>query len=96
MKVVCVEDRFPLQATEWGDQFPKRDTVYTIQKVVYCPGPTGEYGTALRLVELKNPGDRLAFSEHRFKPLEESLTNVRTATGEVVGEIPYVLEPASA
>jgi hypothetical protein len=96
MKVVCVEDRFPLQATEWGDQFPKRDAVYTVQEVVYWPGPTGEYGIALKLVELKNPGDRLAFAERRFRPLAESLTNASAAEEEAVMGITATLVPASA
>jgi len=71
MLVVCVDGQFPLQATEWGDHFPAQDKIYTIRRVGRCPDITGKIGTCLQLEGITNPGDRLAFSAWRFRPLAE-------------------------
>ena len=71
MKVVCVDDRFHPGVREWGDQLPEMGQIYTIRQVSWCrDGVTGIYGVGLKVEELRNPGDRLAFSTWHFEPLQ--------------------------
>jgi hypothetical protein len=67
-KVVCVNDRFGGGVREWGDQLPKRGHVYTVRSAARCPdGVPGIVGVGLHLEEFRNPGDRLRFSQWRFR-----------------------------
>jgi hypothetical protein len=71
MKVVCVDDRFSRGIWDWGEQLPKTGGIYTICKVLPCRDIyTGRCDIGLQFEELRNYGDRLAFSVWRFKPLE--------------------------
>lgn len=72
-KVLCVNDRFNGEVWEWGDQLPKRGHVYTVRSAARCPDVTGIVGVGLHLEEIRNPGDRLRFSEWRFKPIVEEI-----------------------
>ncbi len=58
-KVVCINDRFPIQVLEWGSNLPKLGSVYTISDIEIVDAYQGPRGPALLLAELKNPGDRL-------------------------------------
>ena len=72
MKVVCVDDRFNSGIWDWGDQLPKNEGIYTICKVLPCRDAyTGKCDIGLQFEELRNHGDRLAFSFWRFTPLEK-------------------------
>ena len=72
MKVVCMDDRFNRSIWDWGDQLPKEGGIYTICKVLPCRDPyAGKCDIGLQFEELRNHGDRLAFSVWRFKPLEK-------------------------
>jgi len=73
-KVICINDRFHRSIHDWGDQFPVSGHVYTVRNVVNCrEALTNLVGPGLLLEELKNPDDRLRFSDWRFRALcEES------------------------
>jgi hypothetical protein len=72
MKVVCVNDRFSSGIWDWGDQLPKKGGIYTVCKVLPCRDAyTGKCDIGLQFEELRNHGDRLAFSVWRFEPLEK-------------------------
>ncbi len=71
-KVVCINDRFPIQVLKWGSNLPKRGSVYTISDIKIVDAYQGPRGPALLLAELKNPGDRLWFHPKRFVVLEYS------------------------
>ncbi len=71
-KVVCINDRFPIQVLEWGSNLPKLGSVYTISDITIVDAFQGPRGPALLLAELKNPGDRLWFDPRRFVALELS------------------------
>jgi hypothetical protein len=84
-KVVCIDDRFHPSIVEWGDQYPVCERVYTVRWVgVSRHGVTRELGLALRLEELRNPGDRLTFSAWRFRPQAETV-HVSCAEEAAVG-----------
>ncbi len=69
-KVVCINDRFPIQVLEWGSNLPKLGSVYTISDIEIVDAYQRPRGPALLLAELKNPGDRLWFDPQRFVALE--------------------------
>lgn len=74
MKVVCVDDRFNSGIWDWGDQLPKEGGIYTVCKVLPCRDAyTGKCDIGLQFEELRNNGDRLAFSVWRFEPLEKGV-----------------------
>jgi hypothetical protein len=85
MKIVCVDGRFNGGIWDWGDHLPKKGGIYTVCKVLPCRDAyTGKFDIGLQFEELRNHGDRLAFSVWRFEPLEKGelsviLTDARPA-----------------
>lgn len=68
-KVICIEDRFPVEVLMWGNQLPVKGCIYTVIQVKIVPdGITRIPGPGLVLEELHNPND-LSFSTWRFKEL---------------------------
>lgn len=79
-QVICINDRYHPSICEWGAEYPKRGRVYTVKKVGNCKEAiTNLLGPGLLLEELKNPGDRLRFSDWRFKPYDEAESERATA-----------------
>ena len=74
-RIVCTEDRFPVQVFDWGSALPKKGAIYTIcwrieTKLFLVPDRVASsYGLLLR--ELSNPGHLLHFDQNRFAPLVE-------------------------
>jgi hypothetical protein len=70
-KIVCVNDRFPIQILEWASNLPREGRIYTIRWM--GPGESiysNEVKFGFLLEELQN-GDLLAFFSERFVPLVE-------------------------
>ena len=73
-KVVCVDDRFPIQILEWASNIPRRGGIYTVRQIKIAPdGTTGIMGKALLLWELDNSlpsGGEVSFAIERFRELQ--------------------------
>ena len=76
-KVICVDDRFPLEILIYYTNLPLKDKVYTIRDVEVGIGLNGEAGEiAVTLVELANPVSEVpphrerGFKVERFRELE--------------------------
>ena len=79
-KVVCVNERFPMQILEWASNLPRKGQIYTIRWIgrgpsiyfAFCAGRApGERGLGFELEELAN--GRFAFFAERFAPLADKL-----------------------
>lgn len=79
-KVVCVNDRFPIQILEWASNLPRKGRIYTICWIgrgpsiyfAFCAGRApGERGLGFELEEL--PNGKFAFFAERFAPLVDKL-----------------------
>lgn len=79
-KVVCVNDRFPIQILEWASNLPRKGRIYTICWIgrgpsiyfAFCAGRApGERGLGFGLEEL--PNGKFAFFSERFTPLVDKL-----------------------
>jgi hypothetical protein len=71
-KVVCVNDRFPIQILEWASNLPLKGRIYTICRIGRGPSIyTGERGLGFELEEL--PNGKFAFFAERFAPLADKL-----------------------
>jgi hypothetical protein len=71
-KVVCINDRFPIQILEWASNLPRNGQIYTIHRM--GPGSsiyTGERTFGFELEEL--PNGKFAFFAERFAPLVDKL-----------------------
>jgi hypothetical protein len=72
-KVECVDTRFYYQVHEFADHLPKLGQIYTIREVVVANDWRGFPGFAIKLVEIKNPGEReINFSWHHFRLIDET------------------------
>ena len=76
-KVICVDDRFPLEILIYYTNLPLKDKVYTVRDVEVGVGLNGEAGEiAVTLVELANPVSEVpphrerGFKVERFRELE--------------------------
>ena len=76
-KVICVDDRFPLEILIYYTNLPLKDKVYTVRDVEVGVGLNGEAGEiAVTLVELANPVSEgpphreRGFKVERFRELE--------------------------
>jgi hypothetical protein len=76
-KVICVDDRFPLEILIYYTNLPLKDKVYTVRDVEVGVGLNGEAGEiAVTLVELANPVSEvpphreMGFKVERFRELE--------------------------
>jgi hypothetical protein len=76
-KVICVDDRFPLEILIYYTNLPIKDKVYTVRDVEVGVGLNGEAGEiAVTLVELANPVSEVpphrerGFKVERFRELE--------------------------
>lgn len=77
-KVVCVDDKFPIEVAEFYTALPKAGTVYVIRQVSIGVNWAAEPGeVCLLLIGLNNPRSSAApfpergFNSERFRPLEE-------------------------
>jgi hypothetical protein len=76
-KVICVDDRFPLEILIYYTNLPLKDKVYTVRDVEVGVGLDGEAGEiAVTLVEIANPVSEVpphrerGFKVERFRELE--------------------------
>src|SRR5260370_12460876 len=74
LRVICINDRFPVQVLEWASNLPRQGQIYTIQynqwgKCLYTRRPT----LGFFLHELPNPPHIFGFRADRFAPLLEKL-----------------------
>ena len=76
-KVICVDDRFPLEILIYYTNLPLKDKVYTVRDVEVGVGLDGEAGEiAVTLVEIANPNSKVppyrerGFKIERFRELE--------------------------
>ena len=76
-KVICVDDRFPIEILIYYTNLPIKDRVYTIRDVEVGVGLDGEAGEiAVTLVEIANPNSKMpphrerGFKIERFRELE--------------------------
>ena len=72
-KVVCINDRFPLQILELTSDLPRKGQIYTIRSIrrgksIY----TGASKLGFKVEELQD-GARVDFFADRFAPLVEKL-----------------------
>lgn len=81
-KVVCINDRFPIQILEWARCIPCAGCVYTVSRIKHVPdGVTGILGPAYELKEIDNRGSngrQIGFSVWRFR--EATLEECDAAT----------------
>lgn len=100
-RVVCINDRFPIQVLEWASNLPRKGQIYTIQSVswgvcLYTRRPTlGFY-----LHELPNPPRGFGFRADRFAPLLEKFDRACQAKAlELITPssitVPMVIPPGS-
>src|SRR5207253_6808674 len=69
-KVVCVNDRFPMQILEWASNLPRKGRIYTIRWIGVGPSIyTGERKLGFELEQLKY--GKFAYFAERFAPLVE-------------------------
>ena len=73
-KVLCTDDSFPRQISEWCDALPVAGEVYTIRGLQMGGNAiTGEYALGLLLEGIGNPrkadGSESGFFHRRFVPL---------------------------
>jgi hypothetical protein len=73
-KVLCIDDSFPRQISEWCDELPVAGEVYTIRGLqMGGSAVTGEYALGFLLEEIVNPrkadGNESGFFHTRFVPL---------------------------
>jgi hypothetical protein len=72
-RVVCIDDRFPIQAKDWGTNFPVMGSVYTVHSIHDTRnGITGKPGRGIKLVELLGPLEKINFAMQRFVPVGDS------------------------
>jgi hypothetical protein len=75
--VICVDDRFPPQASDWLSEYPVKGRIYSVKRLVNAPHfISGVFGPCLVLNELNNPmpnGSQGSFFAYRFKLYEEEL-----------------------
>ena len=86
-KVVCIDDKFPIQFWDWADYIPREGAVYTVRWFdAVRHGITGQRIPGILLNEIINPtfGGRgeMHFWTRRFRPVE--LENERAAESESV------------
>jgi hypothetical protein len=79
-KVICVDDRFPLEILIYYTNLPLKDKVYTVRDVEVGVGLDGEAGEiAVTLVEIANPNSKVfpyrerGFKIERFRELEPEI-----------------------
>lgn len=79
-KVVCIDDKFPLEASKFYVALPKEGVVYVIRNMSIGVDWHGEPGeVVVHLVGLYNPKSNKSpfpergFNAMRFRPLEETL-----------------------
>ena len=79
-KVICVDDRFPIEILIYYTNLPIKDRVYTIRDVEVGVGLDGEAGEiAVTLVEIANPNSKMpphrerGFKIERFRELEPAV-----------------------
>jgi hypothetical protein len=76
-KVVCIDDRFPAQAKEWGTNFPVMGGVYTIHSMqVRMSWTTRKPSLGFTLAELMGPQERTQFATRRFVPLDGGISAI--------------------
>ena len=74
-RVVCIDDRFPVQILDWASNLPRNGHVYTIQSITsgVCLYTRQRPTLGFFLHELQNPPHGLSFRAVRFAPLLEKL-----------------------
>lgn len=79
-KVICVDDRFPIEILIYYTNLPIKDRIYTIRDVEVGVGLDGEAGEiAVTLVEIANPNSKMpphrerGFKIERFRELEPAV-----------------------
>jgi hypothetical protein len=97
-KVVCVDDKFPLEILKYYTALPKKDSVYVIRQVQIGVNWKMEEGeVCLYLIGLNNPKSTTppfrerGFNAERFRPLDEIKDHAKEGEPEMVyahGEIP--------
>ena len=91
-KVVCVDDRFPVEILMYYSSLPLKDRVYTIRDMEVGVSINGEEGEiAVTLNELINPTSSVhpfrerGFKAERFRELEPPKETAESMTEELVG-----------
>jgi len=77
-KVVCVDDKFPVEILIYYTHIPIKDRIYTIRDIGVGVGIDGEAGQiAVTLEEIGNPKSKVApymergFKQERFQEIQE-------------------------
>jgi hypothetical protein len=90
-KVICVDDRFPIEILIYYTNLPIKDKVYTIRDVEVGVGLDGEAGEiAVTLVEIANPNSKMpphrerGFKIERFRELEPEVEVAEEVEEEMV------------
>jgi hypothetical protein len=90
-KVICVDDRFPIEILIYYTNLPIKDRVYTIRDVEVGVGLDGEAGEiAVTLVEIANPTSKVpphrerGFKIERFRELEPEVEVAEEVAEEMV------------
>ncbi len=96
LRVICINDRFPVQVLEWASNLPRQGQIYTIQsiqwgKCLYTRRPT----LGFFLHELPNPPHfGFGFRADRFAPLLEKLDEACQAKAlELIAPSPPLPSP---
>lgn len=89
-KVVCVDDRFPVEIFIHYSQLPIKDKIYTIRGMGIGISTTGEMGeVVVYLSELKNPCSNKpphperGFAQWRFREIEPPAEEEETRLEEL-------------
>jgi hypothetical protein len=90
-KVVCVDDKFPLEINELYTALPKAGVTYVIRQVSIGVNWSAEPGeVCLLLIGLHNPRSSVSpfpergFNSERFRPLEEVQAEAKQTLPELV------------
>jgi hypothetical protein len=90
-KVICVDDRFPIEILIYYTNLPLKDKVYTIRDIEVGVGLDGEAGEiAVTLVEIANPTSKVppyrerGFKIERFRELEPEVEVAEEVEEEMV------------
>ena len=80
-RVVCIDDKFPVQILDWASNLPHKGTIYTIRRIACAPSIyTGELKVGVFLEELAN--GKCGFFASRFAPISEAVVAQQAAALE--------------
>ena len=78
-RVICIDDKFPLQVLDWASNLPRKGAIYTIRAIGRGPSIyNGDLKFGVYLEELEN--GRFGFFASRFAPIAEKSDVAQQAT----------------